>query len=77
MGAISRDDRQAACLSPNRLGRSFVRHPDADAALIVCRHRLAYTDDSEILSSRSRYQNCSVARVGHRGGNFRHVICAP
>jgi|688.fasta_scaffold733671_2 hypothetical protein len=33
MVAISRDHRQAACISPNRLESSVARHPVADAAV--------------------------------------------
>ena len=61
MVAISRDDRRAACISPNRLESSGLRHPDSDAAFDCMQAPPALDYGAEALSSRSRYQNCSVA----------------
>ena len=78
MVVISRDDRQAACVSPNRLESIFLKYQDADPAVDCMQAPPAL--DSE---NRDSVEPQSIPEMqcglfgGHRGGNFRHVIFAP
>jgi len=78
MVVISRDDRQAACVSPNRLESSCVRHPVAGPPFDCMQAPLAL--HLRVLSfCRAAVDTRTAVWLdrGRRGGNVRHVIFAP